>query len=254
MKIQEFRVWARRKLGQDDDCGVKVELTDRQLSQCMDDAKEWYNAFVGLHKEATLTLIADQTEYDLSAVTPGIDKVVKVWFPSRVAGIDFGVLYPGFLDIQGIPYGGGMMWGSQYPQTTIVQTLQTLESDARYLSAECDWEFYYDNLAEPDIRLLRVMPPPREAGTAVYLYRVDPKDIKLEHYDPRHLWLIREWALAEAKYTLGRIRGKYTSGLPSAGGDRTLDGEALIQESRDDKEKLEEKILDFQGPVLPLVS
>ena len=81
----------------------------------------------------------------------------------------------------------------------------------------------------------------------------DPDDIELQHYDARHRWLIQEWAIAEAKIMLGRIRGKYSSGLPSAGGDRTLDGEALIAEAREDKRELEAKVLDFQGPVMPMV-
>ena len=45
MKVQEFRVWARRKLGQDGSCGVKVELSDGQLTQALDDSKDWFNTF-----------------------------------------------------------------------------------------------------------------------------------------------------------------------------------------------------------------
>lgn len=253
MKLQEFKVWARRKLGQDDSCGVKVELTDNQLAQALEDSIEWFNAFVGLHKESSLTFVSDQTEYDLSAVTPHIEQVVKVWFPRRATEIDFSVLYPGFLDIEGIPYGFGTLWGMGYPQTTVVQTLQALESNGKFLSADLDWEFYSDNTTVPVTRKLRIMPAPKESGTAIYLYRIDPKDIKLEHYDARYLWIIREWALAEAKYTLGRIRGKYSGGLPAAGGDRMLDGDALIAEAREDKDRLEEKVLDFQGPPMPAV-
>lgn len=253
MKSQEFKVWARRKLGQDGTCGVKVELTDNQLVQALEDAKDWFNAFVGLHREGTLSLLGDQSEYDLSGITPRVDSVVKMWFPTVGTELDFRVLYPGFLDVHGIPYGGGSMWGSNYPQTTIVQTLQAIESGKKIMSAEMDWEFYKDNMTDPHTRLIRVMPSPIDVGTAIYLYRVDPLDIKLEHYDSRHLWLLREWALAEAKYILGRIRGKFPGGLPAAGGDRQLDGESLLQEARDDKERLEVKVLDFQGPVLPSV-
>jgi hypothetical protein len=252
MRIQEFKTWCRRKLGQDGDCGAKVELTDNQIEQALEDAKEWFNAFVGLYREATVMLSAGISEYDLHTVSPAIDEITKVWFPQRGTEIDFSVLYPGFLDIEGIPYRGSGYWGGIYPQTTVVQTLQTMESMAKILSADLDWEFYRDNMTDPVTRLLRVMSAPKQGGTAVYRYRVDPKDIKLEHYDARHLWLVREWALAEAKYTLGRIRGKFSS-LPAAGGERTLDGDALISEAREDKEKIEAKVLDFQGPVLPLV-
>ena len=252
MKTQEFRLWARRKLGQDGSCGVKVELTDNQLSQALDDAKEWFNAFVGFYKESTFGLIGEQSEYDLSSVTPGIESVVKVWFPQGALDIELGVLYPGFLDVEGIPVGSSGSWRVGYPQTTIVQSLQTMESDAKILSSNLDWEFYSDNTTTPKTKMVRVMPAPRYAGTAYYLYRVDPDDIELDQYDKRNQWMIRKWALAEAKYTLGRIRGKY-KGLPSAGGERQLDGDDLIQESKDEKMMLKEEILDFQGPVMPLV-
>ena len=254
MRISEFRKWARRKLGDDGECTVKVELTDAQLDQALEDAKDWFNAFHGLHKEAVLAYSNGAVEYDLSAVTPRIDEVVNVWFAQTIELIDFRGLYPGFLDVNGFPYGMMGFGNGSSMQGTIVQTLQTIESSQRILSADPDWEFYRDDIDEnTPIRTLRLMPPPDSPGNAIYLYRVDPRDIKLRMYKQRDLFMIRDWALAEAKYMLGRIRGKYTGGLPGAGGDRTLDGEALVQESREDKERLEQKIIDYDGPVLPVI-
>ena len=97
------------------------------------------------------------------------------------------------------------------------------------------------------------MPPPTSSGTVFYFYRVDPRDIKLQHYKQRDLFMIREYALARAKYMLGRIRGKYTSGLPAPGGDRQLDGESLLSEAREDMMKLEERIMGYDGPLMPVV-
>lgn len=252
MDLQSFKQWARRELGHGE-CGVRVELDDRQLDQALENAKDWFNAYVGLYREEVLSLGSSQIEYDLLAVTPRIDNIVKVWFPSYTFSLDYSVIYPGFLDVQGIPYGDDFLSGVGYPQTTIVQSLQTQESLARVLSADMDWEFVSDKTQTPEICMLRVMPEPKQAGTAVYLYRVDPRDIKLQYYKQRDLHLIREYALAKAKYMLGRIRGKYTSGLPAAGGDRTLDGESLISESREDIMRLEERIMSYEGPVMPVV-
>jgi len=39
--------------------------------------------------------------------------------------------------------------------------------------------------------------------------------------------------------------------LPAAGGDRRLDGADLISEAREDKERLEQKVLSYAGPILP---
>jgi len=253
MRLQEFKRWIRRKLGDDGQCTVKVELTEQQIEQALEDAKDWFNVFVGIYRESSLNIAEGTVEYDLSAVIPAIDTVSKVWFPRRGTEIDFSVLYPGFLDVEGIPYGVGTLWGEGYPQTSITQTLQTLESMSKLLSSDLDWEFYKDTMVDPATKTLRIMPSPKQGGVVYYFYRVDPSAIKLENYDPKHLWFIREWALAEAKYTLGRIRGKYSGGLPAAGGDRSLDGEALITESREDKERIEEKILDMQGPVMPMI-
>jgi hypothetical protein len=254
MDLKSFKVWARETLG-DSGCGyVNVELSDKQLDTALDTAKEWFNAHVGLHKESTFTLVAGTSEYDLSAVSPAIDTIVNVWFPRSGVSLDFSVLYPGFLDIEGFPYRDIGIFGENFPQTTIVQNLQYMESLGRILCIDLDWEFYRDDFDKDNpVRMLRVMRAPRVGGTCVYLYRVDPKDIKLHMYKPRDLYIMREYALAHAKYMLGRIRGKYTTGLPAAGGDRQLDGDSLLSEAREDKERLEQKILDHDGPIMPVI-
>jgi hypothetical protein len=253
MNINQFKKWAKTKLGESKSCGVNVELSEEQLELALEDAKDWWNAHLGLYKEGVLALTAGQQDYDLSGVTPRIEDVVNVWLPSSAYQIDYNLMYPGFLDIQGVPYQDGSRWGMGYPMTTLVQSMQTIEQTARVITADPSWEFYCDLTSDPIVAKLRIMPESNLSGSAVYMYRIDPRDIRLEHYKQRDLWLIREYALAEAKYTLGRIRGKYTSGLPAAGGDRTLDGEALISESREDKEKLDQKILDYDGPIMPFV-
>jgi len=254
MDIKGFREWARRKLGDDGKCTVKVELTEDQFDQALDDAKDWWNSHHGLHKEAQLNIASGQSFYDLSAVTPGVDDVLKVWLPDRYQLLDFRGLYPGFLDVNGFPYGTLGLHSDNNPQGTLVQIMQNISSAQRVFSSDPDWEFYSDNMDKLNpVRELRIYPPPNDGGVAYYFYRVDPKDIKLHMYSQRDLWLIREWALAECKYMLGRIRGKYTGGLPAAGGDRTLDGDTLLVESREDKDRLEQKIYEYGGPVLPLV-
>ena len=253
MNINQFKRWAKSKLGESPSCGVNVELGDEQLEQALENAKDWWNAHLGLYRETTIQLVAGQQDYDISGITPRVDDVVNVWMPSSAFSIDYNLMYPGFLDIQGIPYYEGARWGTGYPQTTLVQSLQTIEQTSRILTADSSWEYYCDLTQEPAVSKIRIMPVRNQGGKAVVLYQVDPRDLKLEHYKQRDLWLVREWALAEAKYTLGRIRGKYTGGLPAAGGDRTLDGEALIAESREDMERLRLQILDYDGPIMPFV-
>jgi hypothetical protein len=253
MDNQEFKRWVRATLGQGDFVTC-IEVSDSQIEFALDTAKDWFNSFIGLHKEASLSLVSGTSEYDLSAIVPAVDNVVNVWFPKQGIMIDFSVLYPGFLDVQGVPYKDVTLFGGPYPQTTMVQTLQNLKSLGKILDVELSWDFYREDIEKGSpVRKLRIMPAPKFSGTAIYLYRIDPKDIKLHMYKPRDLYIIREWALAEVKYMLGRVRGKYPSGLPAAGGERPMDGDVLIQESMADKERLRQQVLDYDGPTLPLV-
>lgn len=48
---------------------------------------------------------------------------------------------------------------------------------------------------------------------------------------------VRDWAIAEAKIMLGRIRGKI-SAIPGPNGPINLNGDALIQEGKQDQERL----------------
>lgn len=254
MKITEFRSWAKRQLGDDGACTIGVEITDKQIDQALNNAKEWWNAFVGLHKEQYFSIVADQIDYDLSAVTPRVDEVLKVYFTHSAELIDFRGLYPGFLDVNGIPYDAMGVYDQNSPLGTITQTLQQMKTARRVFSSDPDWEFYREDFDEDNpIRLIRMMPPPTDTGTGVYLYRVDPDDIKLHMYKPRDMWMIREWALADCKYMLGRIRGKYPGGLPAAGGDRQLDGADLIAEAREDKDRLKQEVIEYSGPMMPVV-
>ena len=252
MDLQDFKQWVRDMLGEGT-CGVRVELDDKAIERSLKTAKEWYSIFCGLYRESTLALVSGQTEYDLTSISPGVDSVLKVWFPSAGYQLDYSVLYPGFLDIQGFPYGDMMTMGLGYPQTTIVQTMQSIESLERVLSADLDWEYVEDRMVDPVVKKLRVMPAPGRSGVAIIFYRVNPDEIKIQHYGSKDLYFVREYALALCKYKLGRVRGKYTSGLPAAGGDRQLDGESLISEAKEDMQRIEEKVLNSQGPVLPLV-
>ena len=251
MDLHNFKQWVRRKLGEGA-CGVRVELDDKQIEQGLEEAKEWFNVHMGLHREETLNLVAGQSDYDLSAVTPRITDILAVWMPRDGVQVNFDMAYPGFLDVEGFPY-GDVVGGIGYPQTTLVQSMQMLGSMARLLSVDKEWEFVYDRMTDPVTQKLRIMGRVASSGKAVYWYRVDPADIKLRHYRQRDLFLVREYAVAMSKYTLGRIRGKFTSGLPAAGGDRTLDGSDLIAESQRDVERLEDRILDLQGTIMPSV-
>ncbi len=55
---------------------------------------------------------------------------------------------------------------------------------------------------------------------------------------------VRQYMLAVCKETLGRVRSKFKT-IPIPGSDLQLDGEALIQEAKDEMEKLKTGFLEF---------
>lgn len=57
-----------------------------------------------------------------------------------------------------------------------------------------------------------------------------------------HRDLILKYALAGVKMRLGRVRAKYTDGMPAAGGTKQLDGETLLGEAQNEMEALDEKL------------
>jgi hypothetical protein len=254
MKIQEYRIWVLRELGDDGECpSVAVELSQVQIDQSLKNAYEWFNAHLGLFKVASLDLVVGQAEYDLSAVTPGIDDIMDVWYEESQTFASYDGLYPGFLDIDGFPYVGSN-GDTNFPQTTHVQALQNLKTMARTYSSDWDWEFLNENFVDGSpVRALTVSPVPTRGGKAIYQYRVDPADVKTRMFKPKHLWLIKQYALACAKIMLGRKRGKFPGGLPVAGSDRPMDGESLVAEGREDKDRLDLKIIEAGGPVRPIL-
>jgi hypothetical protein len=62
---------------------------------------------------------------------------------------------------------------------------------------------------------------------------------------PGRQW-IREYTLALAKELLGIIRSKFQT-IPIPNADLTLDGESLIAQAREDRDKLMTQLLDFLG-------
>jgi hypothetical protein len=62
---------------------------------------------------------------------------------------------------------------------------------------------------------------------------------------------IQEGALTYIKEILGRIRSKYQS-VPGAGGSVAMDGQQLLQEAREDRQKWFEDLIYKFGDILPI--
>jgi hypothetical protein len=239
LNIQTLRKWIRTTLGEPVVC---VEMTDEQIDVAVEEAMEWWSAYRGWYLQHSFSVVEGQAEYDLSSVDPAVIDVMKVWFTIDPR-LDLSGTWPGFLDINGYPYDGfdhEQSQGGFY--SGIVQWLQMREIGARVLSADLDW-FFNDKT-----KTLTVTPSNASAGTAILLYSTPFKKSYLSQVPPDQAHLIREYSLAWSKYILGRIRGKYTGGLPAAQGNVSLDGADLIREAQEDFQRLEQKMLDLMPP------
>lgn len=235
MDIAKLRGWMKRRLG---DGYVEVELTNEQIDDAIDDALYWWASRMGWYVLGELNIVGGTVSYDLSSVTPEVEDVTDIYFPVDPA-LDLSKAWGGFFDLRGFPYGQfpfGYTASGYY--STLVQTLQMYETANRIVSADDD--FIYNKKTKE----LIITPEPSESGKAVYQYDTPFKIEYLSQLDQKQQRLIKLYSLAGAKETLGRVRSKYQS-LPAAGGDVSLDGNDLLGEARDEKERLDEEIGNF---------
>jgi hypothetical protein len=243
---------------------VRVELDRQQLTLCVDEAMKRFEEHASK---------ADYDVYYFNTV-PGVPRyklpcdigiIKRVDFRSAICGgpgmISLGVdglaipfvgsfYYPaaafggGPYGFGRIGYGTGAYAGGNYLHANVGEwflALQYQELFARVAGNEPSWEMAANNT-------IFLYPTPRgTVGVAVqYLQRKrDWPDV--------YSWM-KDWALAHAKEILGRVRSKYDRYV-SPGGGVTLDGQALLSESREDKAKLEEQALYKWGHdhMLPIV-
>ena len=239
---QNVRQWIRRKLGHPTVC---VELDDDQLNESIKDAFVWWSAYRGWYRHGELQFVAGQPTYDLSSVRPSVTDVMDIYFPTDPS-LDITGAWPGFLDIEGFPYGDEAFADSEGGfYSGLVQWLQTRKLASHVLSSERDWMYDTTN------QILTITPGnplPQWGGKCVYLYETPFLMEDLDKVPQPDAFLIRERALAEAVYTLGRIRGKYPGGLPAAQGNVQLDGSDLLREAETKMEKLDREILLLMRP------
>ena len=96
-----------------------------------------------------------------------------------------------------------------------------------------------------DNQFLHIVPKPVVTPqTVIIVYRA----LNSDTLHPAYRNWIQLYALACAKGTLGQIRGKYQT-VPSPGGGARLNGETLVKESQEEKDKLLQRLLDeFEEP------
>lgn len=227
--------YIRAKLG---DPTIPVELTNEQLSDCLDDAIYYYGRYKNTKEEMEIfnlngawatgwTLPDSVKEEDI------IEIFLEPTFP-------FGY-YSGKTDIVSNLY-------AQYifsnPGTSNLSTgvadyriaLSALEDYAILLGTQVKWLIIG--------RKLKIWPEP-PVGTQIgikYASAVVAEDVLKDN-------LFKELALAKAKIVLGTIRSTFAGGIPGGTENIQLNGESLIQEGKNEEQITIEKLVKAQEPL-----
>jgi hypothetical protein len=224
----------QRKLGYPKWC---VELEPEHFVDGCDDADRWFMIWRGRIVERTVAYGASEQEI---AVADDCVNVMSVVLQSRET--DFiSALNPMLVGENDSFPTTSLSYTRAGIYSSLHQVMADREIAQRVLGAEMVWEWV------PSKRVIRLFPNPSASsgGTLVYWYVTSEFELsQLSPFDQK-LWL--DYFLAEMKETLGRIRSKYSE-YPGAGGPVTLDGEKLLEEAEQAKEKLHELVMNLPLP------
>lgn len=225
MNEEELQQWILRQLGAPQ---LKVELTQCNLDDSVEEARRWFSAKKGVKRAAELPVSEGQTEFVLP---DDVDTVIDMSPPSTPTDFSRVIDPLGLLDAS-IPYNlfpfpaaGGLF-------STYAQALQYIELSKRITGGEVEWR--------QDGRKLTVFPKATTSGFIVIDYKANV--VTIEHLNERDHDMVKRYALAWAKTLLGRVRSKYPEGYPAAQGRAMLDGMNILQEGEKEKEALDEEL------------
>lgn len=237
IKLQDrsgVKQWILRKLGGPLVC---VELSNSQIEDAINDGLQWFVGKKGIQAVRQIRLNAGQTEYKFDEDVDEIEEVIFAENP-----LDFSTLFSPVPLIDKVPYdlfanprGGGMY-------SSFTQALQYIEQAKRITSSEPEWKVIHRTLF-----VFRV-DAAIEAGANVAVLIYKPTSIDLEDLKVRDHDMVRHFALAEAKITLGNVRGKYDR-YPTAQGTVVLNAVSLLEQGEKEKDSLEEQISNSAGPM-----
>jgi len=206
---------------------VKVELKDEQLQQSIEQALNVISNYIGMKRYAYTRTTPHQSEYNVPSDCKTVMKVYyNLGFLSALGNTSTALFSDFYLlasdlavDIYESPL---TFWCYLASREMLVKTYGT-------------WTSF--EVIEGGKRL-RIYPVPLRDDTLVVFYR--SKEI---NWDEDNFNFLGDLSLAYSKRMLGRIRSKYQSGLPSSGGGSlTLDGDKLLDESKEEIERIKEEL------------
>jgi hypothetical protein len=234
----------KRKLGHP---MVKVEIDDSQWKDVIKSSKRWFMSRKSLVSLTYVNYNQSTNPIAFSDIDPvnGVYAILEV-YPDEVS---YGPKGEDTTYYEILPY-GYPVWGAStysfgsriYNQSSFIyQIFASLEKRRKLYGAEKDWFIQEDHINGHKL----YMTPSTRCGRIGIVYK--PAILPITALKGRDAELFYLYALATAKETLGRIRSKY-SDYPGAGGNISMDGGALLEEAKTEKEWLEDQIAGSQGP------
>lgn len=194
--------WILRQLGAPQ---VEVQLTECQIADAIQDAKDWFAGRKGFEGEQYMAVVSGPS-FEIT-LPDEISVVTDVVF-EEYAGLPE-LTYPSnFYPQTYRPVGLGPFGGNGGDLSAVVQSLQVQEMSDRIFSREPDWK--------QDGRLLRLYALPPECSKV--LVRYHSLTFRTERLSIRDAQLVRRMALAKAMLILQRVRGVLESGFQGSQG------------------------------------
>lgn len=239
MNEKQLQAWLLRQLGAPQ---IPVELHPADLADIIEDAKDWFVANRGIHRKWSCPVSTGVVTY---SVPEDVDTVIDVVLP----GYRVDAAYPYYdmagLGLNTLPLGDSLLGSNPFlPTSDVYATQQYLSTAQRTLSIEPDW--MWDEVE----RTIILAPPPRATGTMIVEYI--STSCTLDQMNYFEFELIKRYVTAKGKIKLGRVRSRWQS-FPGVQSDRSMDGETLLAEGKEELETLKRDIAMANTPGFLLV-
>jgi hypothetical protein len=229
MTEDEIKAYVLRRLGSGI---IDVELTPDHMEDVMRDTRRWFGYRLGQKRVVQIPLT---TATNIYVMDQDITEVLRVWLPTAH--------FPA-VDTDDFSYTYSLLFGqwrspgaSPMPYSDLIQRLQYLNVAKRIFSADREWTY------DRDTRELQIMPRPSIVGNMLveaWTIAIDTRE-----FGPEDEGLFLRYSLAQAKEFLGEIRSKWDS-MPMVGGDKSLNGEKLLEDAKAEKEQLEKDVINWR--------
>lgn len=222
---------------------IEIELSDTQYEECVNRALRVLRQRSEASQEESymfLTLEEDKNEYILPDEVLMVKEIHRRSFSSIPGGAKLDPFAVANANLYLLPKGSSQV----HSLATHELYHQYLETAGKMFGRFINFKFY-----SRTHKLLINQKPRSNEEVLLHVWNYIPEDVIMDDYKI-YPWL-EDWALAEAKETLGQIRGKYSQ-IPGPDGSNALNGEVLKNEAFQEKEKLLLDLKNFVDGSIPL--